>query len=303
MTSAAGNVSNCQTSLYLMGSFAVIAIPANSFLFFLRVRAVYGHSKNATFFFGFCLVVNASTAFLAPFSANASVSENVHLRYVACDTYRCPFPSLMPPTAYRANTALHCHRRQSIYFDTHGCQHSLQHFSVFCHLTTHDVVLCFRRYLDWSHKGFCERRWHPYSLPNAPSRRPTVLLVSAAFFLKNADTNRRNASSASIGLSLTAAVATFCPIPVVYRAMLSVPALALENAMACRVFRAVILGFIENTNDTLADTSIILTTVAVESFHTRPEHPFPGFSSTPSLSTTMSLTEDGDGSDNASKRV
>jgi hypothetical protein len=35
-------------------------------------------------------------------------------------------------------------------------------------------------------------------------------------------------------------------IPSVYHAMFSVPNLALENAMACRVYRAVKLGFINN---------------------------------------------------------
>ena len=35
-------------------------------------------------------------------------------------------------------------------------------------------------------------------------------------------------------------------IPPVYRTMLSVPNLALENAMACRVYRAVKLGFIKD---------------------------------------------------------
>jgi hypothetical protein len=40
-------------------------------------------------------------------------------------------------------------------------------------------------------------------------------------------------------------------IPSVYHAMLSVPNIGLENAMACRVFRAVKLGFIKDPDSTL----------------------------------------------------
>jgi hypothetical protein len=39
-------------------------------------------------------------------------------------------------------------------------------------------------------------------------------------------------------------------IPAVYHSMLSVPSLALANAMACRVFRAVKLGFIKSFQST-----------------------------------------------------
>ena len=43
-------------------------------------------------------------------------------------------------------------------------------------------------------------------------------------------------------------------IPAVYHSMLSVPNLALANAMACRVFRAVKLGFIKSFQSTHYDS-------------------------------------------------
>jgi len=39
-------------------------------------------------------------------------------------------------------------------------------------------------------------------------------------------------------------------LPTIYHSMFSVPNLALENAMACRVYRAVILGFIKDPEST-----------------------------------------------------
>jgi len=52
---------------------------------------------------------------------------------------------------------------------------------------------------------------------------------------------------ATIGLSIVMSAMVLSPsIPPVYRAMFSVPNIALENSMACRVFRAVKLGLIKD---------------------------------------------------------
>jgi hypothetical protein len=57
--------------------------------------------------------------------------------------------------------------------------------------------------------------------------------------------------SATIGLSIVFATMLIAPsVPAVYHSMFSVPNLALENAMACRVYRAVKLGFIKNLQGT-----------------------------------------------------
>jgi hypothetical protein len=50
-------------------------------------------------------------------------------------------------------------------------------------------------------------------------------------------------------------------IPGVFHSMLSVPNLCLENAMACRVYRAVKLGFIKNPQITHLGISLRSTTV------------------------------------------
>jgi hypothetical protein len=56
-------------------------------------------------------------------------------------------------------------------------------------------------------------------------------------------------------------------VPAISRAMLSVPSLALANAMACRVYRAVKLGLIEDPISTIS-----LKTLQFNSAPTQPDH-------------------------------
>lgn len=56
--------------------------------------------------------------------------------------------------------------------------------------------------------------------------------------------------SATIGMSIVTSAMLLAPgVPAVYHAMFSIPNLALECAMACRVFRAVRIGFIVDGKD------------------------------------------------------
>lgn len=52
----------------------VLALSINNLLFLFRVRAVYGNSKGATFFFGFCYLVVFVTLWFVPSSLMAIVS-------------------------------------------------------------------------------------------------------------------------------------------------------------------------------------------------------------------------------------
>jgi len=56
---------------------------------------------------------------------------------------------------------------------------------------------------------------------------------------------------ATIGLSIVTSAMVLAPgVPAVYHAMFTIPNIALENSMACRVFRAVKLGLIKDPNAT-----------------------------------------------------
>lgn len=66
-------------------------------------------------------------------------------------------------------------------------------------------------------------------------------------------------SSVTIGMTLFAALMTIAPgVQPIYRAYFTEPALALESSMACRVFRAIILGSMKEPY--YAGVSIALTT-------------------------------------------
>lgn len=72
--------------------------------------------------------------------------------------------------------------------------------------------------------------------------------------------------STTIGLGVSVIIVTLCPaVPVLYKAMLLGPTIALENAMAARVYRAVALGSIEDVH---IPTTNIFTTV-----ETNPAYP------------------------------
>ncbi|KIM82763.1 hypothetical protein PILCRDRAFT_70458 [Piloderma croceum F 1598] len=64
--------------------------------------------------------------------------------------------------------------------------------------------------------------------------------------------------SATIGLNIVFAIMLISPsVPVLYRPILSIPNLALENTMACRVHRAVKLGLIKNFSGTQFEISTL----------------------------------------------
>jgi len=57
--------------------------------------------------------------------------------------------------------------------------------------------------------------------------------------------------SATIGLNIVAVVMLFAPVPALFHAMFSIPNIALESAMATRVFRSIRLGTIDDAATTL----------------------------------------------------
>lgn len=66
--------------------------------------------------------------------------------------------------------------------------------------------------------------------------------------------------SASIGVNIASAVMAIAPVSVVLHILLPVPATVLDNAMATRVFRAVILGYIRESPD-LRNSAVFTTAI------------------------------------------
>ncbi|PSR79413.1 hypothetical protein PHLCEN_2v7058 [Hermanssonia centrifuga] len=63
-----GNVGNCNALLIAIGTVGTIAVPANSYLMFMRVRAVFNDSKPIVIIFGFLWVATLAGSITAPFS-------------------------------------------------------------------------------------------------------------------------------------------------------------------------------------------------------------------------------------------
>lgn len=71
----------------------MLAQPATSFLFLLRVRAVYEGSKAVTYFFGFWWVTNIALACLIPFSINGDVRYSALCAFLEILTNRLSYLS------------------------------------------------------------------------------------------------------------------------------------------------------------------------------------------------------------------
>jgi hypothetical protein len=102
-------------------------------------------------------------------------------------------------------------------------------FATDLHFTGHNII--------WQH-----------SIEGSFTKWTAVLLVSFNIHLIYIDIIWQHAIySATIGLSIATCAMLVAPgVPAVYHATLAIPNLALENSMACRVFRAVKLGHIKD---------------------------------------------------------
>ena len=71
---------HCQALLYILGSFSILSMCSTWLLFFYRVRAVYGNSKNITYAFGFLWVATFGMSFVFPFSTSGGESPSTSTR-------------------------------------------------------------------------------------------------------------------------------------------------------------------------------------------------------------------------------
>lgn len=62
--SPVASIADCQSLEYAIGAFFELSVSATSFLFLLRVRAVYNRSKTVTVIFGFLWIAIVGTAFV-----------------------------------------------------------------------------------------------------------------------------------------------------------------------------------------------------------------------------------------------
>jgi hypothetical protein len=196
------NVANCQMMLYAIASSFMLAISATSFLFYVRVRAIWHNAKAITVFFGLLWLGTVGTSGLVIFAISGA-----HIG----TTQRCINTAVRP------------------YVSTAIVLNAINDTLIFIAISTRLVVYtCADETWRANVRSFARG-------DGLPRISKGLLQGGQLYFF------------ATIGTSIVVAATALSPsVPPFYRAMVSIPNVALENAMACRVFRAVGLGFIRD---------------------------------------------------------
>jgi hypothetical protein len=206
----AAAVKRCDILLKVLSASYIFAIPPTAFLFFLRVRAMFRDNRLVTGFFGLLWLGIFGTAFIVPFGG----VEGVHIGAVSqCIDSKVSQITIVPTTVNMAfdllvflsiswRLAVLNHQagsRVQAFFTGRGMSHISNTL-----MQSGQLYFMFVTYsiLSWAH-----------------------LLIEHIY-------------RATVGLNIVTVVMFLTPsIPAVVRAMITIPNIALENSMACRVFR------------------------------------------------------------------
>lgn len=268
------SVPHCQTLLYILGSFSILGMCSTSLLFFYRVRAVYGNSIFVTYSFGFLWAATFGMSFVFPFASYGGVSQSISVSTLQSRRFKLPdvltyFFSRKP--AHRTDREVHNHIHTIIHFYARHCECNPRYTRLSSNLLPHHFVYRNWWFLECSCEVFLYCGWTSEIVKGFATKRTTILLVIRILTYFSPDTiDITILFSATIGLSLSFAVMLLVPVPSVYRAMLSVPNLALENAMACRVYRAVKLGSIQDPPTTHSIKTLRFNTATAKSSREMP---------------------------------
>lgn len=213
-----GPSTHCQSLSIAAASCGAFAMPLNSILFFFRARAIYTDSKWTKIFF--CLLWLCTLgSFTAPFSISSAASGGGG-------------PCIGTNVKRSFSTGL-------IIIGIHD---TIIYLAISIRLTTRSAT-------------FCQGNMVGGTSPNSSvvvktfvrgygmSRLSKVLLTSSQLYYL-----------ATVTVNLICMIVIFNPsVPAIYHMMLSIPNVTIQNAMACRVYRQLKIGWISEG----ASTSII----------------------------------------------
>ncbi|KZP31789.1 hypothetical protein FIBSPDRAFT_1037342 [Athelia psychrophila] len=208
-------VSNCQSLLSAIAVLTILALNTNTFLFFIRVRAVYGNSRRVTTFFSFCYVVVFGTSLYVPFA--------LHARSISSESYRTDYCE-----EWRVNPWIAAAMLSNVINNT------LVFFAISY------------RIASTSSEGW-RSMLRSFFLGDGVPRVAKQLLH-----------NGQLCYFATIALSITQIIMALTST---FYTTATIPVMALENAMTCRVHRGIILGLIGNSEHQTT-TTFALSTVA-----------------------------------------
>jgi hypothetical protein len=224
----AGRVVNCNALLCAIGGCYVVAVSSTSALFFFRVKGVYGNDKYVTAFFGSLWFTLFALSFLVP-----PAVRGMHIG----DTQRCIITSVAnyAPTPVVLNTII-----DTIVFLAISLR--ITSYSIEGDTFTQSVKSF------WSGDGL--PKFSKSLLQGGQLYYSFVTFFLILIFFAGASFFHF-LFSATIGLNIVAVVMLFAPVPALFHAMFSIPNIALESAMATRVFRSIRLGTIDDAATTL----------------------------------------------------
>ena len=213
-------VAHCHAFTLALGSLIILVFPSTCALFFLRVRAVYCNGKLITIFFGVLWLVFFALCLLIPQSISA-----VHIGM----TQTCIVTKISPYVS--APIIMH------VAFDT------LVFFSISFRVISFSIV-----------GDTFSARMMSFFRGDGLSSLPRSLLFGGQVYyvlvIRSSPCTFTNifACSPAISLDVVLVVMVLAPISRVYPVIFVTPHLALDSAMACRVFRGLKLGYISDTD-------------------------------------------------------
>ncbi|TDL22014.1 hypothetical protein BD410DRAFT_771023 [Rickenella mellea] len=190
-------VKSCQTLQVALGACFAVAVPATSFLFFLRVRAVFNTSPWVVRFFAVIWLATLGGSITVPFAIQGG-----HIG----------------PTQHCINTAVKPFSSAGIIIST--CSDTM----VFLAISWKLLTTARDDSLNGKMKSF-------FSGEGLPHISRILIQGGQLYYL------------ITVGVKIVTMTLILTPtIPPVLRAIFTVPNVAIENMMACRVFRAVKFG-------------------------------------------------------------
>ncbi|KZP04809.1 hypothetical protein FIBSPDRAFT_1054442 [Athelia psychrophila] len=198
-------IADCQALEYAIGIFFEIAVPATSFLFFLRVRAVYNKSKTVTAVFGFLwIAIKGVSLVMLIGMKGAHIGDTLQ-----CGQTKVPKYSMIPIVVVSVT-------------DT------LVFLAISYRLASNAIV-----------GDTWRQRARSFFTGDGLYGVSKSLLQSGQFYY-----------FLTIGMGITTtAVMLTSSMPDILRAFLTPPYVALSSALACRVFRSLLVGTLESRND------------------------------------------------------
>ncbi|KAJ6507466.1 hypothetical protein DFH09DRAFT_1375008 [Mycena vulgaris] len=214
------NVGNCQAVQVALGCCFAVAVPATASLFVFRIAAVFNANKPIVLFFIIAWLVTLGASILVPFAITGA-----HI----ASTSRCISVEVKPFAA--AGTIANAVTDTLIF-----------------------IALSWRLTLNGMSPGLSGRSRSFIRGQGLPKLSKALLKSGQLYYLQLIITRYR----ATVGFNILTMAMFFGSMPPIIHAMFAIPNVALENAMACRVFRALRLGFISSGSDSGKTSSLAL---------------------------------------------